>query len=237
MRAIRLSFLQMLKFIRHDMMLFAACLAPILAGLAIKWGIPLIEKMLVRWAGKCEIIFPYYALFDIFFSMLAPIMFCFTAAMVVLEEHDEHIENYLFVTRLGRMGYIVSRIYVPAFIAFLVTFVLLPFFSLTSLSFPMIAFLSLTGALQGIIIALLVVTLSANKLEGMAVTKISTLTVFGVFAPYFIPIPLQYILAFLPSFWTGKAICEQSFIYMFPSILLACVWIFLLNIKFKRKMT
>ena len=40
MRAIRSGFLQMLVFMRRDMMLSAACLAPVLAGLGIRFGIP-----------------------------------------------------------------------------------------------------------------------------------------------------------------------------------------------------
>ena len=63
------------------------------------------------------------------------------------------------------------------------TVILLPVFKLTALSAVEVLLLSGTGALQGIIIALLIVTLSTNKLEGMAVTKMSTLTILGAFAP------------------------------------------------------
>lgn len=46
MRAIRSGFLQMLVFMRRDMMLSAACLAPVLAGLGIRFGIPFLEDVL-----------------------------------------------------------------------------------------------------------------------------------------------------------------------------------------------
>ena len=45
------------------------------------------------------------------------------------------------------------------------TVILLPVFKLTALSAVEVLLLSGTGALQGIIIALLIVTLSTNKLE------------------------------------------------------------------------
>lgn len=75
MRAVKLSFVHMLKLIRHDMMLFAAGLAPLLAGVAISFGVPFMEKMLVSYIGAKEILTPYYGLFDIFFASISPAMF------------------------------------------------------------------------------------------------------------------------------------------------------------------
>lgn len=89
MKAIRLSFSQMLAYMRRDMMLFAACLTPILAGLLFRFAIPLLEAALADWFHVPAIISPYYALIDIFFAMLSPVMFCFAPAMVSLEEADE----------------------------------------------------------------------------------------------------------------------------------------------------
>lgn len=236
MRAIRLSFLHMLKFIRHDMMLFAAGLAPLLAGVAIKFGVPFMEKMLVSYTGAEEILAPYYGLFDIFFASIAPAMFGFIAAMVMLEEHDDHIDRYLFITGLGRNGYLVSRIMIPALCSFVVTAALLPVFRLSALSAAGIVWLALTGTLQGIIIALLIVALSSNKLEGMAITKLSALMILGAVVPYFVPKPVCYCLSILPSFWIGKAILENALIYMMMSVLVAGIWILALLRVFYRKL-
>lgn len=235
MRAIRLSFMQMLKLIRQDFILFAAGLAPILAGVAIHYGIPVIEKMLVEWTGSARILSPYYGLFDLFFAALASIMFCFIAAMVILEEHDDHIERYLFITGLGRKGYLASRLLLPALLSFGVTVILLPIFCLTDLSVAMVVLLGFTGTLQGVIIALLIVNLSSNKLEGMAITKMSTLIIIGAFVPYFVPAPIGYLLSFLPSFWTGKAIYENNILLMLPAIVIGGIWIGILFWIFQKK--
>ena len=237
MKAARISFMQMMLFIRRDMMLFASCAAPLLAGVFFRFAVPVMERALVSWTGRTEVFAPYYGLIDLIFSMLAPIMFCFVTAMVVLEEHDDHIENYLFITTLGRKGYLISRIFLPVVIAFIMTVILLPVFKLTALSAVEVLFLSGTGALQGIIIALLIVTLSTNKLEGMAVTKMSTLTILGAFAPYFVRGRISYILSFLPSFWIGKTIYDHKFIFMIPAILAAFLWIYILMKKFLRKLS
>lgn len=235
MRNIRLSFLHMLKFVRKDKMLFAAMIAPLLAGIAIHFVIPAVEKELTAMTGRAAVLAPYYSLVDVFFASLAPVMYCFIAAMVVLEEHDDHIDRYLFVTGLGRNGYFISRIVLPALFAFVITVALLPVFGLTELSVVEILFLSLAGSLQGIIIALMIVTLSTNKLEGMAVTKVSSLLMLGAFVPYFVSGPLQYGVSFLPSFWMGKALAEQETLSMILTIVVAGVWLVVMKGKYDRR--
>lgn len=225
MKAIRLSFFQLLKFVSKDKMLLAALLAPLLAGSAIRFGVPFTESILTHVTALPAILSPYYGLFDIFFSSITPAMFCFIASMVMLEERDDHIDRYLFVTGLGQNGYFVSRIVIPALVAFLVTAAFLPVFRLTALSLWSILWLSLTGPLQGIIIALLIVTKSSNKLEGMAITKLSSLMMLGAVTPYFVPAPVCFCFSFLPSFWVGMAVYETNLVYILPSVLVAGIWI------------
>lgn len=225
MKAIRLSFFHMLKLVRRDRMLLAAALAPFLAGIAIHFGVPFVERFLMRFTGLPALLSAYYGLFDIFFSSITPAMFCFIAAMVMLEERDDHIDRYLFVTGLGQNGYFVSRIVLPALGAFAVTAMLLPVFHLTPLSAGAILLLSLAGTLQGIIIGLLIVTISSNKLEGMAVTKLSSLMMLGAVIPYFVPAPFCFFLSFLPSFWMGNAMLEGRLLSLMPSLAAAVGWI------------
>lgn len=225
MRAVRLSFLHMLRLIRQDRMLLAAGLAPFLAGLAIRFAVPLAESGLIRLTGTEAVLVPYYALFDLFFASLTPAMFCFIAAMVMLEERDDHIDRYLFVTGLGRNRYFVSRIGFPALAAFAVTDILLPVFHLSPLSSGVGLLLSLAGSLQGVIIGLLIVMISSNKLEGMAVTKLSSLMMLGAVIPWFVPAPFSFGFSFLPSFWMGKAMTEGSLLDLLPSIAAGGCWI------------
>ena len=235
MRAIRSSFFQMLAYMRRDMILFAACLTPILAGFLFRFATPLLETALTGWLHTPEVLPPYYALIDIFFAMLSPVMFCFISAMVSLEEVDEKTAAYLFVTPLGRNGYLAARFCIPAVAAFLVTVVLLPIFKLTSLSLINIVLFAAGGTLQGTIIALLILTFSTNKLEGMAVTKLSSLMIFGAAIPFFNKHNIQYVISLLPSFWIGKAAFENKLFYMLPAITLSMIWIFVLFKRYLRK--
>ncbi len=235
MRAIRFSFLQMLAYMRRDRMLFIVCLAPVPVGFAFRFAIPFLEAALTDWFHRSEIISPYYALIDAFFAMLSPTMFCFVSAMVSLEEADERTAAYLFVTPLGKNGYLVARFCIPSAAAFLVTVALLPVFKLTALPVIDVILLAAGGTLQGIMISLLILTISSNKLEGMAVAKLSGLLVFGAAIPFFIKDDLQYALFPLPTFWMGKAVCEDILLYMLPAFALSALWIFALLKRYLRK--
>ena len=235
MRAIRSVFLQMLVFMRRDMMLSAACLAPVLAGLGIRFGIPFLEAVLTERFSKSAVLSPYYALIDIFFSMLSPAMFCFISAMVSLEEADEKTAAYLFVTPLGRKGYLAARFCLPGAASFLVTAALLPVFGLSTRSLADILSLSAGGTLQGVIVALLIVTFSSNKLEGMAAAKLSSLLIFGAAVPFFLRQDAQYIMSPLPSFWIGKAVFEDTLVFMLPAFASSAVWIRFLLRRYLRK--
>lgn len=236
MRAVRLSFRQMLACLRRDMMLFAACAAPVLVGFFFRFGIPFLEAVLTGWLCTPSILSPYYRLFDVAFAMLSPAMFCFVAAMVSLEEADEKTAAYLFITPLGKTGYLVSRLGVPAVVAFLVTLVLFPVFQLTAFSPTAIFLFAAGGTLQGLIVALLVLTVSSNRLEGMAVTKLATLLVLGAVVPFFVKGDLQYAASALPSFWMGKAACGHGLFYMLPAFALSAIWIWFLLRRYQRKM-
>ena len=221
MKAIRLSFFQMAAAMRRDMMLFVSCFAPILAGFFFRFAIPFIEAALTDSFHIAAIISPYYKLVDILFAMLSSTMFCFVSAMISLEERDEKTAVYLFITPLRKTGYIVARFGVPSAIAFLATIILLPVFKLTPLSPLTILLLAAGGTLQGMIVALLVLTISSDKLEGMALTKLST--------------DIQYVISPLPSFWIGKAILENMPLYMLPAFILSAMWICFLFKRYLRK--
>lgn len=235
MKPIYTNFIQMLKYTKRDLMLFFAALTPIIAGLFFKFAIPFLETTLTNYLNQSQILASYYSLFDIFFALLSPTMFCFICAMVSLEESDEKTARYLFITPLGKIGYLISRFGLSSLVAFFVTLILLPIFNLSALSLLSVILLSIAGTLQGLIIALIVVTFSTNKLEGIALTKLSSILLVSSFVPYFVKHNAQYVLSFIPSFWIGKSLCEQKLAFLFVAFLLEILWILVLSLFYKKK--
>jgi fluoroquinolone transport system permease protein len=236
-KAIKSNFRQFLLFLKSDNMMFAACFTPLICALLFRFAVPPLEKLVTGYFNLSEILTPYYTLFDLFLSVLSPAMFCYVAAMMILEEKDDHIVEYLFVTPLGKQGYLVSRLGVPEGISILVTIILLSFFSLSKVPIATNILLSVAGAAQGILTALIIIALSSNKLEGMASAKLTSLMSLGIIAPFFIQKGTQYLLSPLPSFWMAKGVYENNYLYMVLSLVLSSIWIVFLIKRFAPKTT
>ncbi|NMS91190.1 ABC transporter permease [Clostridioides difficile] len=229
------AFKQEFEQIKRDSMLFVVCISPIICGVFIKFGIPLIQDILFDKFYYQLNLKSYFLMFDLLMAFITPFMFFFASTMVILGEIDDNISRYLIVTPLGKTGYLISRLGIPAILAFIITVVMLMIFSLTKIFFLSNLSISLIALLQGIITSMLVISLSSNKLEGMAITKLSGVFIMGILAPFFILNKVQYILFFLPTFWLSKAFNENNYIYVLISFFISLVWIFLLFKKFSEK--
>lgn len=236
LRSLLLSFKQLLGQISKDAMLFLACIAPVLCGMLFHFGIPFIDRQITEYYKIPEIIAPYYLLFDLILAVITPLMLCFVSAMVMLGEIDDNITNYLVVTPLGKSGYFLSRLGFPMVMAYGLTIVIFSIFSLTGPSFATIIIVSFLASLLGLIVSMLVVSISTNKVEGMALTKLSGLFLIGLPVPFFVGGNVQYILFFLPAFWISKYAIAHNGLYFMLGILTSFSWVILLYRRFYHKL-
>ncbi|PBE06838.1 ABC transporter permease, partial [Clostridioides difficile] len=175
-------------------------------------------------------------IFDLLLSIMAPVLLCFAFAMITLEEIDDKVSRYFSITPLGKSGYLFTRLGVPSIISAVIAFIVLLLFSLEKLSIGMTICLALLGSVQAIIVSLMIITLSSNKLEGMAVTKLAALTLLGIPAPFFIDSYYQFSVGFLPSFWVAKAMQNETVLYFSIGLMVALVWYYFLTKRLFRKL-
>lgn len=146
------------------------------------------------------------------------------------------ISRYFSITPLGKAGYLFTRLVVPAIISAVIAFIVLLLFSLEKLPTRMMIGLALLGSVQAIIVSLMIITLSGNKLEGMAVTKLSALTLLGIPVPFFIDSYYQFAVGFLPSFWVAKAVQNEAVLYFPIALVVALIWYYFLIKRLFRKL-
>ena len=230
MKKILSSTIQVFRQIKSDPMMFASCFTPFIMGALIKFGIPFLERI-TEFSLQ-----GYYPIFDLLLSIMAPVLLCFAFAMITLEEIDDKVSRYFSITPLGKAGYLFTRLVVPAIISAVIAYIVLLLFSLEKLSIGMTICLALLGSVQAIIVSLMIITLSGNKLEGMAVTKLSALTLLGIPVPFFVKGMFQYTVGFLPSFWVGKAIQNNGYIYLIIALIVSSVWFSILASKLLKKL-
>lgn len=237
MKPLLRSFKMFVRQIFDDAMLFAVCLAPILAACFFQFGIPFIERLLCAYFGKETILADYYLLFDLLLSVLTPYMFCFASAMVMLTEYDENMTGYMAVTPVGKKGYLISRLGFPAMLSLIVSVLLMLGFSLTSWSLPMLVLTCLLTCILSVAVSLLLFALSHNRVEGMAIAKLAGLIILGLPVPFFVLSGVQYLFSVLPSFWIAKLCLEQDCLFVLPALLTALLWIVLLYRSFEKKLS
>ena len=230
MKRILSSAIQVFKQIKSDPMMFAACFTPFIMGALIKFGIPFFERI-TKFSLQ-----GYYPIFDLLLSIMAPVLLCFAFAMITLEEIDDKVSRYFSITPLGKAGYLFTRLVVPAIISAVIAFIVLLLFSLEKLPTRMMIGLALLGSVQAIIVSLMIITLSGNKLEGMAVTKLSALTLLGIPVPFFIYSYYQFAVGFLPSFWVAKAVQNEAVLYFPIALVVALIWYYFLIKRLFRKL-
>ncbi len=145
--------------------------------------------------------------------------------MVGLEDIDNHTANALFVTPLGNRGYIISHFVIPAALGVLTTWLLYPVFHISNMSAWNVLFVSLIWGIIGIVMALLMITASRNKMEGLVITRIEAVSMIAYLVPFFMKDRLQYLFAWLPSWWIGKSVSTGNPGIYILCAAISCTWL------------
>jgi len=230
------SFAMFIKQIFKDSMLLMVCFAVILYAFLVRYGIPFAEKALCGYFNREAVLSNYYLIFDLLLALITPYMFCFASALMMLTEYDENIASFLAVTPVGKKGYVISRLIFPAGAAFIVSVIILKLFSITQWSIWMILIICLLSSASSIILTLFLFSFSHNRVEGMALGKLSGILMLGLPVPFFLTNKFQYLFSFLPSFWIAKLCISENGIYLLLALATSVIWISIIYKKFSRKM-
>ncbi len=237
MNAIIKSFRVFILQLTKDGMLIMILIAPLLIGTIFKFGIPFLELQLTSYFDKEVILKDYFILFDLLLATLTPYLVSFAASMTMLDEFDSNLINHLCITPLGKKGYLISRVVLPILIAYIISIIIVSVFSITSWSFIMIISICLLTSLLSFTSTLIVFSFSKNKIEGLALAKLSGIVMIGIVVPFTLSSEVEYYFSLLPSFWIGKFTLELSFSYFLISFISILIWIYVLYRKFLLKLS
>ncbi|MBL8126276.1 MAG: hypothetical protein JNM64_01485, partial [Chloroflexia bacterium] len=106
------------------------------------------------------------------------------------------------VTPVGKAGFLAYRVGITALIAAAITLYAWPLI-LPSVAAPIVAVIAVLVAASSVGFAVVLPAIARNKVEGLAVTKLTNLlSVAPLLAA--IPSPLRFLAAPLPPFWIGE---------------------------------
>ena len=121
---------------------------------------------------------------------------------LILEERDEGPLLALDVTPLGKQGVAIYRATLAFFLTLIVVGVAIPFL-LPPKTIQVVVTLLVFTALQSSIVSFAIPSLANNKIQGLALTKVTNLFSFVLLLTLF-PTPWRYLAGFIPSFWIGE---------------------------------
>ena len=227
--------------IYRDQMLLLLCITPFLAGIGIKLVIPLIDRILVKYLDFS--IVPYFLMADALTLTLGPAMIGMMVGLLMLDERDDGICIYLAVTPVGGKAYFVSRLVLPFIYSLVTALVIASFCMLGGLPYGWLPAPAVLCAYSGILMAMMLVSIASNKVEGLAVSKLLGIILFGIPMAWFANSYLRVIGCLLPTYWIMdlliKAKDGQTVKYILDFVLgIACtsVWFIILYRLFVKKL-
>lgn len=225
-----------MRVVLRDAVMLVLIPAPFAIG-ALFWLLaPLMNNLLVEHMGFS--IAPWYPLVDALMAALTPVMLTVCSAFLMLEECDEGIGGYYGITPAGRLPYLAARIGMPALWGFLCGVLVLWLFGLSSMPVRTVAALALVCALSGIATAMLIVAIAANRVEGLAASKLSGIALLGLLVAWFVPTGARWAAAILPSFWMGELSMGKPLLpCLAGGAATSVLWIWLFTGRFLRKLT
>ena len=227
-----------LRQFMRDGMLLILLPAPFLMGAALHILLPLADSIFLQ---KLEFtIKPWFLLSDSFLITMTPMFTAMICAFLILDERDEGIGTYYAVTPAAGGSYLMARLGYPMMWAFVVSILVRYIFGLTVGSLPVILLAALVSTLLGVASCMLLVSFAGNKVEGLALSKLTGLIAMGLPAVWFLESPYKYGLSFLPSFWLGELIMASAdttpmIAYAIIGILCAVMWIAVFVQRFMRR--
>lgn len=129
-------------------------------------------------------------------------MLGWVTGFMLLDDRDEAVLMVLETTPIGRNGIIAYRLVVTIVLTVIVS-VSIGFFVLPALLWTTPFLMAIIAAGHAVLSALFLLAFAANKVEGLALTKLINLALLAPLAALFAP-PWRYLAAIVPAFWIGE---------------------------------
>lgn len=230
-----------LKNISRDYMLLFILISPAIIAVVFKFLIPFSGNILAAKLGfKLS---EHYTFIMAFVIMLVPMMFGMMIGFLVLEERDENILNYLFVTPLSKAEYVLYRTGAAIVMGAAFNTFILYFLDIVEVKLLWSLPVLLLSTLNAILLVMIIIVFAENKVEGFAVAKGSGILFIAPLLGYLLESRWRYLAGVLPPYWISESFIsiytgqERYFLYLAAGLIVYSCWIYFLSRAFTKKQT
>jgi fluoroquinolone transport system permease protein len=197
-----------LRQIRRDPMLMAVLFGPILLMILVRYGIPEIDKLTLKHFEFSML--EYDMLILGFFMLLIPFLVGILVGLLILDDRDEGMIVFYSVTPLGRKGYLMYRLASPVFLSAIFTFLMGWFNGIAYIEMAKLLASVLLFSLEAPLIALVMVSMASNKVEGLAVTKGLGVILAFPFLVHLVHSSWIWAGSIIPTFWASQTFATET---------------------------
>jgi len=192
------------NIVREPMMILMLC-APFLLVLVMKFLVPLVSSIVEKETGF--VLLNYMVYIETFFMIISALMLGMITGFIILDERDDELLQYFSVTPLSKKGYLIYRVGSSIIAVTVVVEIISYVTGMRGVNLFKTIPMAILVAIEAPMIALFLVVFAKNKVEGLAMAKLSG---FIMIAPFAILIPSQwhYIAGIFPPFWITKIYME-----------------------------
>jgi fluoroquinolone transport system permease protein len=199
---VALALADLKNWVRDPLLVYIG-LAPVLMGVAARFGVPYATAALGEWLALGD----YYPALTALFVLFGPAIVGFAVGFFVLEDREQGTLTALRLTPLTARGYLGYRGVATLGLSFLAALVLVPLSGLVTLPLGSLVAVAAVAALYGPLTALVLGTFAANSVEGVAVSKFFGLSVIvPTAAVAAVPGPLGLLAGVFPAYWPIAAL-------------------------------
>ncbi|WP_410770895.1 hypothetical protein [Fontibacillus sp. BL9] len=194
----------LLNDIRHtfiDPVLMAGIFGPLALLLITRFGYPTADMWIeAQYSFDIEL----YSDFTVTLLIsVIPMLTGMLTGLLMLDERDEDVISYYAVTPLMRKGYLIYRFCLPSMLCLVFSMLYLLFSGVSRIGVESVYVLFLL-ALEAPWFGLFLAAFSANKVEGLALSKIGGLFIAGPVIASFVPGAWKLLGAWIPTYWPAK---------------------------------
>lgn len=198
------SFRADFRFIARDPMLLMAFMAPLFLILLLRLVVPLLASYI--YTRTSFQLMDYYPVVAITLVSIIPMLFGMVYAFILLDENDANILQVISVTPAGKRDFLYMRLMIPAFLSFIM--VLITIFitdPVSSEGWLRSVYISLLLSTQSSFVFLFIGCLAANKVQGLALSKLYGIFLVAVPLGLLLHNPWNYLAFFSPLYWISWA--------------------------------
>jgi len=190
------------KNVRRDSLLRWMVFIPLVVALVVRWGVPYATR---RSMEQFQFdLSPYYMLIISLLVMMAPMLFGMVIGFLLLDQRDDRTLMALQVTPLALNGYMAYRVAMPILLGVLLTMIVIPLAGLVTVGWLTIFLVAVATAPLTPVFALFFAAFAQNKVQGLALMKVTGVVLVPPLIAYFVRSSWQLAFGLIPTYWPAR---------------------------------